>query len=91
MRKTPAAPWGTTRMRPFEPGAPIPMATPMIDPDSQIAVIVGEGGQVVELGTHGTSTNGLTPTSTGLGDGASPGGATDVDSTESYDQDQSSD
>lgn len=49
-----------------------------------------ENGRTVELGSHGTSTSGVTPTHTSPGDGAKPGGATDSDVTESYDQDQSS-
>ncbi|MEU8924595.1 putative ATP-grasp-modified RiPP [Kitasatospora sp. NPDC048545] len=84
------APWGTTRMGPYPESGSIPAVTPVIDPDTQIAVFVDEHGRRVESGTHGTSTSGLTPTSTQPGDGAGPGGATDADSTESYDQDQSS-
>ncbi|MEW2726284.1 putative ATP-grasp-modified RiPP [Streptomyces albidoflavus] len=82
-------PWGTGRMRPYVATAPVPQATPTIDPDTQVALIVGEDGRTVELGGHGTSTSGLTPTTTMPGDGAGPGGSTDADSTESYDQDQS--
>ncbi|MEV8330360.1 putative ATP-grasp-modified RiPP [Streptomyces niveus] len=59
-------------------------------PDTQIALIEDERGRAVELGSHGTSTSGLTPTTTTPGDGSGPGGATDADSTESYDQDRSS-
>ncbi|MGW6371420.1 putative ATP-grasp-modified RiPP [Streptomyces niveus] len=67
----------------------VPRYAPVIDPGTQIAVIVDARGRTVELGNHGTSTSGLTPTSTAPGDGSGPGGATDSDSTESYDQDQS--
>ncbi|MFJ8472139.1 putative ATP-grasp-modified RiPP [Kitasatospora sp. NPDC094011] len=81
------APWGTTRMGPFTATVPVPQYTPVIDPDTQIAVIVDEHGRTVELGGHGTSTSGLTPTTT-TPDG-NPGAPTDADSTESYDQDQS--
>ncbi|MEV7360481.1 putative ATP-grasp-modified RiPP [Kitasatospora sp. NPDC091276] len=81
------APWGTTRMGPFTATVPVPQYTPVIDPETQIAVIVDEHGRTVELGGHGTSTSGLTPTTT-TPDG-NPGGPTDADSTESYDQDQS--
>ncbi|MYW07030.1 putative ATP-grasp-modified RiPP [Streptomyces sp. SID2563] len=84
------APWGTRRMGPYAATAEIPAYEPVIDPETQIAIIVDERGQAVELGNHGTSTSGLTPTSTSPGDGSGPGGASDSDSTESYDQDQSS-
>ncbi|MFF1905110.1 putative ATP-grasp-modified RiPP [Kitasatospora sp. NPDC058218] len=90
MRQTPVPPWGTTRMQPFAEAVAIPAFTPVIDPETQIAVIVDEAGRTVELGGHGTSTSGLTPTTTSPGDGSGPGGATDADSTESFDQDQSS-
>ncbi|MCX4752173.1 MULTISPECIES: putative ATP-grasp-modified RiPP [Kitasatospora] len=89
MTQTPA-PWGTGRMRPYPATATLPAFTPVIDPDTQIAVIVDENGRTVELGSHGTSTSGVTPTQTSPGDGSTPGGATDSDVTESYDQDQSS-
>jgi putative ATP-grasp target RiPP len=69
----------------------IPRYTPVIDPETQVALVVDDDGRTVELGNHGTSTTGLTPTTTAPGDGSAPGGATDTDSTESYDQDQSSD
>jgi putative ATP-grasp target RiPP len=90
MTQTPA-PWGTQRMGPYAASIAVPTHTPVIDPETQIAFIVDEDGRRVELGSHGTSTSGLTPTLTTPGDGASPGGANDADSTESYDQDQSSD
>ncbi|RMI44311.1 putative ATP-grasp-modified RiPP [Streptomyces triticirhizae] len=89
MTRTPA-PWGTLRMEPYAATTTTPQYTPVIDPGTQIAVIVDEQGRTVELGSHGTSTSGLTPTTTSPGDGAGPGVATDADSTESYDQDQSS-
>ncbi|MGW1176077.1 putative ATP-grasp-modified RiPP [Kitasatospora sp. NPDC002543] len=89
MTQTPK-PWGIGRMGPYPATATLPAFTPVIDPKSQIAVIVDENGRTVELGSHGTSTSGVTPTHTSPGDGASPGGATDSDVTESYDQDQSS-
>ncbi|WP_405018193.1 putative ATP-grasp-modified RiPP [Kitasatospora sp. NBC_00070] len=90
--RNPLAPWGTTRMAPYAETAPVPALTPLIDPETQIAVIVDEHGRTVELGTHGTSTSGVTPTSTGGGDGKGPGqtAPSDADSHESYDQDQSS-
>jgi putative ATP-grasp target RiPP len=84
MTQTPA-PWGTQRMGPYAATTAIPQRTPVIDPETQIAVIVDEEGRRVELGAHGTSTSGLTPTTTTPGDGAAPGGANDSDATESYD------
>lgn len=85
------APWGTRRMGPYAATSTVPQHLPVIDPRTQIALIVDRHGRTVELGGHGTSTSGLTPTATSPGDGAGPGGATDADSTESYDQDQGSD
>ncbi|GGZ13848.1 putative ATP-grasp-modified RiPP [Streptomyces nitrosporeus] len=90
MTHTPA-PWGTRRMGPYVATATVPEYTPVIGPETQIAVVVDEDGRTVEWGSHGTSTSGLTPTTTMPGDGSGPGGATDTDSTESYDQDQNSD
>ncbi|MFJ6776538.1 putative ATP-grasp-modified RiPP [Kitasatospora sp. NPDC091257] len=88
-----AAPWGTTRMRPFADAPPWPALTPVIDPDTQVAVFHDERGRTVELGKHGTSTDQTGPTSTGGGggDGQSGGQAqpTDVDTVTSNDQDQS--
>jgi putative ATP-grasp target RiPP len=82
-------PWGTTRMAPYTNTAVLPSVVAVIDPDTQIAVVVDDAGRTVELGKHGTSTSGVTPTQTAPGDGAGPGGSTDSDSTESYDQDES--
>ncbi|QHC29837.1 MULTISPECIES: putative ATP-grasp-modified RiPP [unclassified Streptomyces] len=87
----PPAPWGTRRMGPYAATVTAPRYMPVIDPETQIAVIVDGHGRSVEWGKHGTSTNGLTPTMTTPGDGSGPDGATDADSTESYDQDESSD
>ncbi|WP_031065569.1 putative ATP-grasp-modified RiPP [Streptomyces sp. NRRL WC-3742] len=87
MTRTPA-PWGISRMGPYAATTTLPAFTPVIDPETQIAVIVDENGRTVELGSHGTSTSGVTPTQTGP-DGQ-PGAPTDADSYESYDQDQSS-
>ncbi|MFJ6573117.1 putative ATP-grasp-modified RiPP [Streptomyces sp. NPDC091292] len=84
-------PWGTGRMEPYAATATVPQVTPVIDPETQIAVILDEHGRRVDLGGHGTSTSGVTPTATNPGDGSGPGGATDADSTESYDQDESGD
>ncbi|AYN34698.1 hypothetical protein DUI70_4199 [Streptomyces albus] len=78
-------------MGPYAATSTISRYMPVIDPQTQIALIVDKHGRTVELGGHGTSTSGLTPTTTSPGDGAGPGGATDADSTESYDQDQGSD
>jgi putative ATP-grasp target RiPP len=77
-------------MGPYTATTAVPSYPPVIDPETQIAMIVDDHGRTVELSRHGTSTSGVTPTTTTPGDGAGPGGATDSDSTESYDQDQSS-
>ncbi|MFF0388067.1 putative ATP-grasp-modified RiPP [Kitasatospora sp. NPDC004615] len=77
-------------MEPYAPTVAVPQYTPVIDPKTQIAVIVDEHGRTVEMGAHGTSTNTSTPTSTGGGDGQSGGQAapTDLDSMQANDQDQ---
>lgn len=82
-------PWGTTRMAPYASTPVNPATTAVIDPATQVALIVDGAGRTVEAGKHGTSTSGVTPTQTNPGDGAGPGGATDSDTTESYDQDES--
>ncbi|MFJ7274016.1 putative ATP-grasp-modified RiPP [Kitasatospora sp. NPDC098663] len=84
------APWGTTRMEPYPESSPIPALTPVIDPETQVAVFVDEHGRTVELGAHGTSTETSTPTSTGGGDGQSgqQNAPTDMDSMPANDQDQ---
>ncbi|KLJ00220.1 putative ATP-grasp-modified RiPP [Streptomyces albidoflavus] len=81
-------PRGTSRMRPYVAAVPVPQAIPTIDPETQIALVVGEDGRTVELAGHGTSTSCLTLTTTMPGDGAGPGGSTDADSTESYEASQ---
>ncbi|MFE3721002.1 putative ATP-grasp-modified RiPP [Streptomyces cyaneofuscatus] len=88
MTQTPA-PWGTSRMGPYEVTPTVPQPTPVLDPETQVALVLDGHGRMVEMGGHGTSTSGLTPTQTTPGDGAGPGGANDSDATESYDQDQS--
>ncbi|TFI28683.1 putative ATP-grasp-modified RiPP [Streptomyces sp. 4R-3d] len=51
-------------MGPYAGTTAVPRCRAVIDPESQIALIVDECGRLVELGGHGTSTSGLTPTST---------------------------
>lgn len=82
------APWGTTRMGPYADSPAIPALTPVIDPETQMAVIVDQHGRTVEMGAHGTSTNTSTPTSTGGGDGQGANPTTDMDSIPANDQDQ---
>ncbi|MFJ8404114.1 putative ATP-grasp-modified RiPP [Streptomyces microflavus] len=83
------APWGTGRMGPYEVDPAVPQLTPVLDPGTQVALVLDGHGRTVEMGGHGTSTSGLTPTQTTPGDGSVPDGANDSDATESYDQDQS--
>ncbi|MCX4756128.1 putative ATP-grasp-modified RiPP [Kitasatospora sp. NPDC086801] len=89
MTTTPA-PWGVQRMAPYAPTLAVPQYTPVIDPETQIAVIVDEHGRTVEMGAHGTSTNQTGPTTTGGGDGQNGGQnvPSDVDTMQSNDQDQ---
>ncbi|MFE6847359.1 putative ATP-grasp-modified RiPP [Streptomyces sp. NPDC057686] len=64
------APWGVTRMAPYAETDPAPLLTPVIDPETQIAVIIDEHGRTVQLGDHlvsnsrSTSTNSSTNSST---------------------------
>ncbi|MGW0737474.1 putative ATP-grasp-modified RiPP [Streptomyces sp. NPDC002851] len=76
--RDPAAPWGTTRMAPYAETDPVPLRTPVIDPETQIAVVIDEHGRTVELYDHrrtSSSTSNSTSTST----------------ADSYDSDDSSD
>ncbi|MFF9639447.1 putative ATP-grasp-modified RiPP [Streptomyces bacillaris] len=83
------APWGTSRMGPYEATATAPQFTAVLDPGTQVAMVIDDSGRMAGMGGHGTSTSGLTPTQTTPGDGSGPGGANDSDATESYDQDES--
>ncbi|MEU2261548.1 putative ATP-grasp-modified RiPP [Streptomyces sp. NPDC019645] len=71
-----AAPWGVTRMAPYAETLPVPLLTAVIDPETQIAVVIDEHGQAVDL-HHGTGSGTSSSTSTGFAD--------------SYDSDSSSD
>ncbi|GAA3135159.1 hypothetical protein GCM10017687_59380 [Streptomyces echinatus] len=71
------APWGTTRMAPYAETVSVPMSTPVIDPETQIAVVIDDHGRTVELHNHQTSSGTSSSTSTS--------------SADSYDSDDSSD
>lgn len=53
-RRTPP-PWGTTRMASYPSTAVIPAVTAVIDPETQVALLVDDAGRTVEAGKHGTS------------------------------------
>lgn len=75
--RVPAAAWGTTRMAPYAETDSVPAQIPVIDPETQIAVVIDEYGGTVGLDNHHTSSSTSSQTSTGGGD--------------SYDSDDSSD
>ncbi|WP_328929943.1 putative ATP-grasp-modified RiPP [Streptomyces sp. NBC_00190] len=58
------APWGITRMAPYAETDPTPLLTPVIDPETQIAVIIDEHGRTVQLGDHLVSISSSKSTST---------------------------
>lgn len=86
---TTAQPWGLSRSAPYPNVAELPFARVEIDAATQTARYLDPSGRPITMGGHGTSTSGVTPTQTTPGDGSGPGGATDSDSHESYDQDES--
>jgi len=47
-------PWGLTRMAPFGPSLPLPYVQIELDPATQTARYLDDGGQVIEMGKHGT-------------------------------------
>ncbi|MDX3231518.1 putative ATP-grasp-modified RiPP [Streptomyces sp. ME19-01-6] len=75
--RDPGAPWGTTRMAPYAETGTVPLRTPVIDPETQIAVVIDEHGRTVELHNHQTS--------------SSTSNSTSTSSADSYDSDSSSD
>ncbi|GLW53988.1 putative ATP-grasp-modified RiPP [Kitasatospora phosalacinea] len=81
-------PWGLTRMGSYSDTGTgtVPLLVPVLDPETQVAVLIDEHGRTVELGEHGTSTNTSTTTQTGSADGQNPGGS-DQDSVPANDQD----
>ncbi|MEU2064773.1 putative ATP-grasp-modified RiPP [Streptomyces sp. NPDC013455] len=70
------APWGITRMAPYAETRPVPPLTTVIDPETQIAVVIDDQGQAVEL-HHQT--------------GSGTSGSTSTSCADSYDSDSSSD
>jgi putative ATP-grasp target RiPP len=75
--RDPGAPWGTTRMAPYAETGTVSLRTPVIDPATQIAVVIDEHGRTAELHNHQTSSSTSSSTSTS--------------SADSYDSDDSSD
>lgn len=86
------APWGTTRMAPYAEDNPAPLLTPVIDPETQIAVVVDEQGRTVQLGEHlaGISPENSTSTSSSTNNSTSTSGYEgSSDSDDNSDSDQS--
>ncbi|WP_317440638.1 putative ATP-grasp-modified RiPP [Streptomyces collinus] len=79
-------PWGASRLGHYAETAPVPAFTAVLDPETQIPVLVDTKGRTVEMGKHGTSTSSSSSTSTS-GDGTQPGSGGDSDSVQSNDQD----
>lgn len=69
-------PWGVTRMAPYAETGPVPPLTAVIDPETQIAVVIDEHGQAIEF-HHQT--------------GSGTSGSTSTSCADSYDSDSSSD
>ncbi|GAA3036386.1 hypothetical protein GCM10020229_54710 [Kitasatospora albolonga] len=89
------APWGTTRMAPYAETSTIRVLTPVIDPETQIAVIIDEAGRTVELGRHLAADSPSNSTSTNVSssttDSTSTSGPDSSDSDSSSDSDYDSD
>ncbi|MFJ8443733.1 putative ATP-grasp-modified RiPP [Kitasatospora griseola] len=81
------APWGTTFMAPYAETDLVPVLTPVIDPETQIAVIIDENGRAVELGDHLTVISPANSTSTT----SSTQNSTSTSGSDSYDSDNTSD
>ncbi|MBK3565902.1 putative ATP-grasp-modified RiPP [Streptomyces sp. MBT62] len=59
-------PWGLRRLGPYPNTVKMPFTTVTVDPDTQAGVFRDAGGQVVEMGKHGTSSATSTSTVTNL-------------------------
>ncbi|MEU7067276.1 putative ATP-grasp-modified RiPP [Streptomyces sp. NPDC046161] len=84
-----SAPWGTTRMAPYAETDVVPLLTPVIDPDTQVAVITDECGRTVELGDHLAANSLSNSTSTTVS--SSTQNSTSTSGPDSYDSDSNSD
>ncbi len=81
------APWGWGRMTDRLPLGPLPYATVELDPVTQTGCFRDAGGQVVEMGKHGTNKTKGTGTLSGGGDGDKPQPQTQDDNTTDYESD----
>ncbi|WP_046503345.1 putative ATP-grasp-modified RiPP [Streptomyces odonnellii] len=85
---TTPVPWGLQRMAPYPSVAPA-YARAEIDATSQTARYFAQGGQVMEMPAHGTSTGTNPSTNTGNpSDGSGPGGSGGGDQDTGNDSDQ---
>jgi putative ATP-grasp target RiPP len=67
-----AHPWGLSRMAPLSPASPASYRTVHLDPVTQQAVYVGQDGQPIEAGRHGTNKQTSKAQTTGGSDGQTP-------------------
>ncbi|MFE6868847.1 putative ATP-grasp-modified RiPP [Kitasatospora sp. NPDC057692] len=81
------APWGTTRMAPYAETDLVPVLTPVIDPETQLAVLIDGSGRTVELVDHLTVSSPANSTSTS----SSTQNSTSTSTADSYDSDNNSD
>lgn len=84
-----SAPWGTTRMAPYAETTLVSLPTPVIDPETQIAVIIDGAGRMVELGNHLAISSPSNSTSTNVS--SSTQNSTSTSGPDSYDSDDNSD
>lgn len=80
-------PWGLTRMTARLPISESPYAKVELDPETQTARYYDLGGQIVEMGKHGTNRTTRTASMSGGGDGVKPQPQVADDSTTDYESD----
>nr|WP_229848633.1 putative ATP-grasp-modified RiPP [Kitasatospora griseola] len=76
-------------MAPYTEAAVVPLLTPVIDPETQIAVIIDEYGHAVELGDHLAASSPSNSTSTNVS--SSTQSSTSTSGPDSSDSDSNSD
>ncbi|MGW2372933.1 putative ATP-grasp-modified RiPP [Kitasatospora sp. NPDC001683] len=76
-------------MAPYAETNPVPLLTPVIDPETQIAVIIDGAGHMVELGNYLATSSPSNSTSTNVS--SSTQNSTSTSGPDSYDSDNNSD
>ncbi|MHA7962303.1 putative ATP-grasp-modified RiPP [Streptomyces sp. L500] len=84
---TAQAPWALRLVTDRLPASPLPYASVMLDDATQTARYTDAGGQVVEMGKHGSSETKGTASMSGGGDGKDPQPQTQDDVTTDYESD----